>query len=188
MAAVLVCAVVLFVLQTFAIPRKPYWGFTEVADFILSQPESRGSAILVSSEADGEGLLISEVAMRRPQPDAFILRASKVLSRSDWLGRGYEARFQSAEDLLRYLQEIPVDFVVVQDRPGFTSLLHHRQLTEGLRQHPEQWRAMGEFPRGRSPSVPRARVLVYKRKGAPGQPQQRVRLEMMGILQRILYK
>lgn len=50
--------------QTFALPAKTYRGFAQVADYILCHPESRRTASLVSSEAHGEGELISAIAVR----------------------------------------------------------------------------------------------------------------------------
>lgn len=186
--AVLACSAGLFTLQTLAVPRKPYWGFIEAADSILSRPESHGAAILVSSEADGEGLLISEIAMRQPHPDAFILRASKVLAQADWLGRNYKARFQSPGELTRYLEDIPVDFLVIDQRPELPSLTHQRLLLEAAAQNTGRWLLLGAFPQRRPSSRPGSRILVYQRKGAPGHPEQKVRLEMGRILQQIMEK
>jgi hypothetical protein len=184
--ALLACATVLFACQTFAVPRKPYRGFSEVADVILSRPESGGAAILVSSAYDGEGLLISECVMRQPHPTAFVLRASKVLSRSDWLGRFYEARFPSANDVMRYLDDIPVDFLVIDNVDGFPPLLHQRQLMEMVVQRPDHWRPVGTFPQRYPASNAASRIFVYRRSGAPGNPEKKVRLEMGQILRRIL--
>ncbi len=186
--ALMALATALFATQTFAIPHKPYRGFVEVADYILSRPESRGAAILVSSEADGEGLLISEIAMRQPRPYTFVLRASKVLARSDWLGRGYQARFQSSGDVLRYLEDIPVDFLVIDELSGPPPLLHHRLLLEAAEQHPDHWRPVGAFPQRRPSGGQASKILVYRRSGAPGHPEEKVRVEMSQILQELLSK
>jgi len=181
---ILAVSVLAFAGQTFAIPQKPHRGFSEAASFLVSLPAARHAAILVSSEIDGEGLLISELSMREPWQDGFVLRSSKVLSESDWMGRGYTARFSSKEDLQQYLERVPVDFVVVDQATGPMPLMHHRLLIDVVGQS-SNWRLLGCF----SPHPPApvgAGVLVYRRIGAPGQPDEQIRSEMDKILVRKL--
>jgi hypothetical protein len=180
--AVFSCAALVFAHQVHAVPAKEYLGFSDAAALVLSRPESRGAAILVSSQTDGEGLFISEVVARRTHPECFTLRASKVLSRADWLGRYYRPRFNSPEEIGRYLEDIPVDFVVIDTRSGATPLLHHRHLEELIRRRAGTWQLLATFPRQGSNSGTRPNVLLYMRNGAPGDPAQKVRLEMSRVL------
>ena len=173
-----------FVGQVFAIPQKPYRGFSEAADLLVSIPDAHHAAILVSSEFDGEGLLISELTMREPWQDGFVLRASKVLSGSDWMGRGYSARFSSQEELQQYLDHLPVDFVVIDQANGSAPLAHHRMLINVVRQSTD-WRLLGSFPQHPSAAAGQG-VLVYRRIGTTGQPDKHVRSEMEEILGRKL--
>src|SRR5262249_17000702 len=77
-----------FVMTTLHIPRKGYIGFRAVADSVLhsSQPKS---TFLVASDARGEGMFISEVAMHEKRPGHFVQRASKKLAASSWTGGAY---------------------------------------------------------------------------------------------------
>jgi len=179
-AAVLAAAALLFAVQTFAIPRKPYLGFTEAANLLLSLPEARQAAILVSSQSDGESLLISEITMGEHSRSGFLLRASKVLSRADWLSRDYHPRFSSTDELQAYLDRVPVDFVVV-DGLGPDPLRHHRLLTDLVSHQPGHWRLLGAFPRHPDDDHG-SPIQVFHRIGAPGRPDERVRLEMGEIL------
>ena len=68
--------VVVFLIRNFSVSQKRYFGFDEVAER-LETPEYKNSVILVSSDAqDGEGALISEIAMREKRPSHIILRAT----------------------------------------------------------------------------------------------------------------
>ncbi len=183
-SAVLVVAALLFAVQTFAVPQKPYRGFSEAADFLVSLPEARQAATLVSSETDGEGLLIAEITMREHPQTGFVLRGSKVLSESDWLGRDYHARFSSTDDLQQYLNRIPVDFVVIDQAEGPVPVSHHRLLIDLLSRQLDHWRLLGSFPQHSQGRVDGA-IQLYQRIGAPGSPDK-VWFEMQEILHRKL--
>jgi len=122
--------------------------------------------------------------MREPWQDGFVLRASKVLSGSDWMGRGYSARFSSQEELQQYLDHLPVDFVVIDQANGSAPLSHHRMLIDVVRQS-TNWRLLGSFPQHPSAAAGPG-VLVYRRIGTTGQPDKHVRSEMEEILGRKL--
>jgi hypothetical protein len=92
--AIAVLAILVFSLQTFAIPRREHYGYSEAAQFITSRPELRNATILVSSRGVGEGLLISEVAMRQPHARGVIIRATKALAQVDWNSTSARARLR----------------------------------------------------------------------------------------------
>jgi 4-amino-4-deoxy-L-arabinose transferase-like glycosyltransferase len=68
---------VIFAVQGFTIPLKPMRELSPAAERIAAGPS--GSVTLVSSDANGEGAFISEVAMRDKRPNHIVLRASKLL-------------------------------------------------------------------------------------------------------------
>lgn len=153
----------IFFSQTFAIPREPHYGFTEAAEFITNSPQLRSATVLVASEGDGEGLLVSEVAMHEPRPGHTILRASKVLSQSNWIGSTYHALYQSAAALSDYLDRAKVDLVVID---SFHGRAVHQDMTlirEAIRQNPTQWALLKSF----SADPPIAgRIEIYRFKPA----------------------
>ncbi|NIP96904.1 MAG: hypothetical protein GWO24_27105, partial [Akkermansiaceae bacterium] len=62
--------------------------------------------LLVSADARGEGAFISEVAiLDGNRPSHTVERSSKTLSKSDWLGRGYQEAFATDQQLLSFLVE-----------------------------------------------------------------------------------
>jgi hypothetical protein len=171
--------------RTFAIPQKAYRGFSDVADFIQSQPHLRRGAILVSSDRDGEGLLISEIAMRYPSSEGYILRASKVLSQSDWLGLSYKSRFESADDVFKYLDLMGVDLLVIETRPGVAAPEHQEFLLQVENGHLDHWQPV-VIPAKRSPDLKGSKILVYRRIGSSARSDEEIHRDMQEILKRML--
>lgn len=127
-------------------PTKDYRGYETAAEAILDDPGLAHSYLLVASDSTGEGLFIGDIAIREPRPGHVVLRASKFLGSSDWLGGGYEPRYESVEALAAALEELPVG-VVALDRATKAHhwFLHHEQLSELFRSRPDQWRLMGAY-------------------------------------------
>jgi|GEM_PF-1336854 len=104
-------------IQAATLWKKGYSGFAPVAQYLLENaaPNSR---ILVSSDARGEGMFISEIAMHDHRPNLFIERASNSLvdaSSKKWNGRDLRERFLEDEQLLTYLTSGQIDYIVVDD-------------------------------------------------------------------------
>jgi hypothetical protein len=120
-----------------ASPIKHHYGFSEVADNLLQHPEFRDSIILVCSNATGEGMMISEIAMRELRPGHIVLRGSKMLATSDWMGWDYRLLFRDTEEMFQYLDGIPVGVVVIDGEGRQTP--HGRMLYEAVHEHPGNW-------------------------------------------------
>ncbi|MEJ7636685.1 MAG: hypothetical protein WKF75_01545 [Singulisphaera sp.] len=89
-AALSALTLVAFGWQMFTIPDREFGGFRQVAEDLNALSGPRRSVILVASNAVGEGAFISEMATIDERPGHVILRASKVLGPSAWLGSGYK--------------------------------------------------------------------------------------------------
>jgi hypothetical protein len=75
-----------------------------------------GARILVSSDASGEGMFISELAMLDDRPNLIVERASKSLvdpTGRDWAGRNLRERFLDDDALLTYILRSKIDYVVL---------------------------------------------------------------------------
>jgi hypothetical protein len=72
--------------------------------------------VFVLSDARGEGSLIATAAFER-EPDAgfsvTLFRASKELADQDWLGRNYQAKTASADEVSELLKKKAVDWLVI---------------------------------------------------------------------------
>lgn len=180
-------AAMLFVLEAFSIPRKSCHGFAEVAQRLLAAPAFRNSLFLVSSDPKGEGMFISEVAMREKRPGHAILRASKVLGTSRWDGSDYEVLHRTPEELMTYLKEIPVEIVVLDlsvSEPYHAK--HHRLLKEMIEAYPGLWKLLGTYPLVLGETEHPDALRVYRQVGQMGQHSGTIRVDMRKMLGKIL--
>lgn len=101
-----------------AFPRKPKVsaGFSSLASQVVSENAGAASAVLVSSDATGEGMFIAEVALRdRQRPSFTIQRASKAVAASEWSGRSYQSFFATDNELQKYLASGPYRRLLVDE-------------------------------------------------------------------------
>jgi hypothetical protein len=153
-------ATLAFSVQTFAIPHRRHYGYTEAAEFITSNPDLRAATILVSSRAFGEGLLISEIAMREPQPHAVIIRATKALAEVDWNVTQYRSRFSTPAEVVKYLDRCHADLVVTDTFAPWGDFLHDKLLREAIQQNFGRLQPVAAFPRATSAVA--GQVQLYK--------------------------
>jgi len=143
-----------------------------VVEYIRERGGSEDADVLVPSDA--EGPYIAEFAadeIHRPQ--RFMVRPNKLLSIIDWNGGSYQARYQSAAELISLFDGLPIRYTVVSDSIGERSRPDDRLLASTLNSHPERWRRL---------EAPAGRWLVYERiDGRTATPDQ-----MMAILSTFL--
>jgi hypothetical protein len=156
-AIIAAAGVAAFALQGFSLVRETHYGFIEAAEFIDSRADLHSADILVSSERDGEGILVSELAMREHRLTHRVIRATKALSQSDWNGGGYQSYLHSADDFMSYLREEPVGALVLDTFPPRLSFEHQRLIREAIMKYPERFHLIGTFSADASGAV-----QVYK--------------------------
>lgn len=148
-AAVAAVVGVLFAVQTFAIPTEIHYGFTEAGKYIEKRSDLVNSVILVSSERDGEGLLISELTMRDARPEHVILRASKLLSVSDWNGNVAQEFCHTPADVVETLKREHVRALVMDTYPPRVHYQHNDLLLQAIREDPTAFKLASTFGGGK---------------------------------------
>lgn len=164
------CALVAvgFLVEKFEIPRKRFAGFQEVTREIRGSPAAQTGEILISSDARGEGAFIAELAIAEPSPSRTVRRASKLLATSDWMGRGYTLRYETATQLAEFLSKSAISWIVVDRSVPPEDRVPHQTLLEETLGGP----GMGAFELGgtdaliRSAQSPADEVAVYNRRPA----------------------
>jgi hypothetical protein len=172
--AVSAAMVILFAATGFSIPRQQHHGFDEIAQ-LVERPEYKNSVVLAASEGDGEGMLIDEVAMREARPSHFVLRASKMLGQSDWLGNHYVLKYRTPEEVMRFLESIPVELVVIDNEPGLTPAPYHALLKQTIAAFPSLWEHAGTYPQAQGTG---STIDVYRLKSAAGRTAGKIRIDM----------
>ncbi|MFZ3243896.1 MAG: glycosyltransferase family 39 protein [Candidatus Acidiferrales bacterium] len=139
--------VLCFVFTGLRFPRAVSHGYGAVAQMLVSDPLLDHSVILVSSDVIGEGMLISQIAMRDRRPGHIVLRANEVLARSDWNGANYRLFFSAPQELERYLESIPVRAVVISlATPDAPLQPHQALLSQTLAADAANWKLQGTYP------------------------------------------
>lgn len=175
-AAVIAAA---FLASDFSVHRKRAFGYDEVGRALSDDPQLNGARrILCSSNADGEGLLISEIARREAgRPDRLVARGTQMFARMGWNGDRYEPLVQTVDDAKAVLHAIPVD-VVVFDRTSRATSWPHDGLLQSALQAPG-WTLAGVYPQHRTAAtVPNARLEVYRWVGPARTAPSRLRVEV----------
>ena len=105
------------------LPKKNVSGYGAAVARVLAEPvQSRPERWLVASDARGEGAVIAAAAyalneLARVDGRVQVLRASKELGASDWLGRGYRAAFTEAAALRDHLDQRGIRWIFLDDSP-----------------------------------------------------------------------
>jgi hypothetical protein len=171
-----------FLLTAFSIPQKRHYGFDQVAE-LLEKPEYKSSVVLISSASEGgegEGTLISEVAIRDKRPSHIVLRATKMLSQSDWMGAHYALLYETPEEIMKFLRSIPVGIVVIHNERGLTGSPDHRLVQRAITNFSTEWAHLGTYAERES------KIDVYRLKSAAGQSRARIRIDLPYTLRRSL--
>jgi hypothetical protein len=173
----LVVGLVLVALLSFNVresPIKLHFGFSEVAQDLLSRPAFKDSVFLICGSPTSEGVLISEVAARESRPGHIVLRASKMLSSQDWMGLHYQPIFHNREDMLQYLESIPTGIVIIDGEGRETP--HGQLLLQGIQLHPEKWELLA--PPNIGGNFRAGDIQVYRLIGHEGRPVSKIRIPM----------
>ena len=162
---------------------KEYTGFAPVAEQIISNGKFNGSAILVSSDASGEGMFISEVAARDTErPVHTVVRATKLISQASWFGRNALVLYKTAEELGEFLRSLPIGLIVFDTDPPRRPP-HHTLLEQMLKSNPHQWQLLATFPQHRGHGDVRGDIRVYRLVGCEGKPRKKLPSQLRGYFQ-----
>lgn len=112
-ASLALAAALVVVWETGAPAVKVFQGATQAVAGLLRDSD-KPLALLVCSDSSGEGALIAAAALLAP--DRIVVeRGTKLLSKSDWMGRGYTANFSSEEEMFRLLDDAGITHVIVDE-------------------------------------------------------------------------
>lgn len=146
----------------FPIKKKDCFGFAPLAETILKKA-APADVVLVSSDATGEGMFISEIALREKRPGHVIQRASKSLASSTWSGSGYSPAFAKDDDLLAFLTSGKIQYLLLDDAGlGPKRREHHDQLKRLVEQHPDRFEPLAETDRHRDGQLLEPPLKLYQ--------------------------
>lgn len=154
-----------FGIETFRLKPKGYRGYEAIAQKLAAEAPEAKTIVLISSDARGEGMFVSEVALGEKRPDTIVKRASKLLAKSGWSGNSYEAKAKSAGETITLLQNESVQFLVI-DRtiPPRLKVKHHELLENAAAAAGDKWLLLGKFPITRAGETTADGLEIYQLK------------------------
>ncbi len=152
------------------LPQKTVSGYgTAVTRVLAESTAAKPGRWLVASDARGEGAVVAAAAFAldgsaRVSGRLQVLRASKELGSSDWLGRGYRAAFTEAAALRAHLDQRGVDWILLDDSPpAERRQAHQALLAEALAAPASGWRLVQEETLVRPDLKDAGRLRVFRR-------------------------
>jgi hypothetical protein len=148
-----VAIVLIFVFTGFSLLPAFVPGFSAAVEKLIARPDTRGAAILISSNPfmeDAEAAIISEWASRERKAGTYLVRATKLLDRPGRNEQGepdYLVAYSSDEELQRALDEVPISYVMVHITTTGRPYRHHAVLQHLLDSHPGEWEKIYESRR-----------------------------------------
>jgi len=181
--AAFVFVVAIHAAATFAVPVKKTGEYVQAADNVLAAGLPGNGAVLVSADRVGEGMLTAEFVMRDHRPDHYVVRASKLLASQTLMGDDYRLIYQSPEEIMKALDSIPIEIVVIQQCPKGRCGEHENLLTQTVARYPQRWRLASVLP-----SETGSPILIYQITGNEGKSLQTLRIDMTHTLGTTLEK
>lgn len=177
--AVLCATVVIafFSVKPASASRAPQ-GFGATVEFL----EARGLAgrrVLVVSDENGEGAFVSEVAIRHPNPPSTIIRGSKLVASDDWAGHNFKMLFSSSTDLMRELEDLHVDYLVVDTSVNEAAVPYRGQIDELIATQHDRLERISTINERRS-------IATYRLKYRSPGPGKTLRIALTNSLGRTL--
>jgi hypothetical protein len=156
--------VLVFAAEAFIIPNNTSSGCNAFAQQLATSPELRQAKVMVSSDPLVEGMFIAAVAEREPRPGHIVLRGSKSLSQSDWIGHDYQDLVHTPAEMMKELERLRVDYLVLDtSAPPVRYLAFHRLLTETVAAYPQAWQRLSEHDLVRQAVRNPGALLIYRR-------------------------
>lgn len=183
--AITALVLAVFLATEFSVHRKQYYGFAEAAARV-EIPEFKNSVMLVASDGegrDGEGMFISEIAMRDKRPSHIVLRATKMLSQSDWMGAHYKLLYNTPAEVMNFLRSIPVEIVVIHSENGVVESPDHELLQQAIAEFSAEWEHLGTYPQLHDTNGG-STIDVYRLKSAAGRQAGTIRIDLPFTLRR----
>ena len=168
---------------TSEVPAKKISAYVKTRETVLTAGLQHNSAVLVSADGIGEGMLTAEFVMHDRRPDHYVVRASKVLASQTLMGDKYRLQYQSPEEIMGALDSIPISIVVMETCSQGKCSKHQVLLTETARLYPERWR-LSSVIRDETASS----ILVYQLIGNEGKAVENLQIDMSNTLQTTVEK
>ena len=182
-AILMLAATCVFAYETFEMPGKEWSGFGKAAQWVLSEKDIQ-PVVMISSDERGEGIFVSEIAMREQCPEHFVLRASKVLARSRWSGSNYELKCKTPGEVMNIcLRKIPMKIIVIDESvPSGSHLAHNDLLKETIEKYSHLFELSGVYSLTRRGTLYADAIKIYRLAGRDTPQANKICVDLFNML------
>ena len=154
-----------FFFSTFTLVEKDWQGYRGAIAGIAADPELNEALVLVSSDSIGEGLFVLAAAETDAvRPGRYIVRATKALCRSDWMGKDYELRFEELAAMSTWLDDRNVGVIAIDRSVAFDEWYEHQTQLAKLVHESEKWERLGSYEITRAGRTMDNALEIWRRK------------------------
>jgi hypothetical protein len=119
--------------------HKTTVGYRSVAEWLVGNSGQGKEAVLVASDIDGEGMLISEIAQSEPKPSMYIVRSSKLFEDCDWQRNHCVLKIIDSAQAEELIDSMPIRYIVIDRFSEIPSSLGTALVRHVIAEHPEAW-------------------------------------------------
>jgi hypothetical protein len=177
----LTTAVIVSVVSAPSAAKRVPIGARDTVDYLETQGGLSDMTVLVISDERGEGAMVSEIAQRHPVPAATVMRGTKVVAADDWAGHHFRMLFSSPAALLRQLEDLHVDYLVMDYSPAATAIPFWGQVNELVQTNGDRLEQVYSTTTAR-------RLVTYRLKYRSLGPRKRLEVPVTYSLGKILSK
>jgi hypothetical protein len=177
-----------------AVSLAPSWtvfhkvavGYRTVCGWLLSHSTPGEDAVLIASDVDGEGMLVSEVGQVQPKPTLYLVRSRKLFDNCDWSGDECRPTVTDPAHAQQVMDSIPVRYVVVDRFPGLASSPQADLLRRTIAERPDLW-TLRDTQNAIAPgSRERGEIRIYQRASMPTTDHVRLRIDLSRMIGRVI--
>lgn len=167
--------------------HKTTVGYRSVAKWLLGNSDPGEKAVLIASDIDGEGMLISEIAQIEPKPSMYIVRSSKLFEDCDWQRHDCVSKVTDSTKAEQMIDSIPIRYIIVDRFSGIPSSLGTDLVRQLIAEHPEAW-ILRDTLRATAPGNAghQGRISVYQRVAVPGSNQIHISVDLHRMIGKVL--
>ena len=123
---------------TFTMPFQSPTVLTPLMHRIVADP-SRNPFVMIASSSNGEGAMIAAFAAGDPARAHYVIRASAILAETNFSGSRYQQRYDNPDDIMAWIRDNHVGWVVIDTRADSQTMGHNRQLLRLAAADPARW-------------------------------------------------
>lgn len=141
-----------------SVAPKPRFGMIEAARTIWAHRLPDNPSVLIATDDRAEGAALAELAMNdTARPSLFAVRGSRLLGGGGYNTHEYEARFQTAQEVIDAIDDYAIPLVLVRKPLHRAVWRHVDQLDQARQAQPDRWELVYEGDQGQ--------VRLYRLRG-----------------------